>query len=50
MSKFKKLLDKILQGTSDSNIQFNDLGTLMKALGFDKRIKGSHHIFTKNDV
>jgi uncharacterized protein (DUF1697 family) len=34
MSKYEKLLLKILQGGSDANISFDDLCNLMKNLGF----------------
>jgi len=47
MSQFDKLIKKILSGTSDSNISFSALCQLLCHLGFDERIKGSHHIFTK---
>lgn len=50
MSKREKVLLKVLQGTSDANISFNDLSLLLRHLGFDERIKGSHHIFTKSGV
>ena len=39
-----------LSGTSDSNISFSALCQLLCYFGFDERIKGSHHIFTKYDV
>ena len=45
-----KVLEKILRGTSDANIPFADLCQLLIALGFDQRIRGGHHIFTKEDV
>ena len=32
------------------NIRFDDLRSLLTALGFVQRVKGSHHIFTKPDV
>lgn len=50
MSKFEKLLQKILSGTSDRNIDFQELCNLLSGLGFDERIKGSHHIFSKEGV
>lgn len=50
MSKQKKILLKILSGLSDSNIEFDDLLSILKILGFSVRIKGSHHIFTKDNV
>ncbi|HEO64367.1 MAG TPA: type II toxin-antitoxin system HicA family toxin [Spirochaetes bacterium] len=50
MAKYYKLLEKLLSGDSDSNINFNDLCNLLNKLGFDKRTKGGHHIFTKEGV
>ena len=50
MRRQEKLLQKILQGRSDKNISFSSLRTLMKALGFDERIRGDHHIFTMNGI
>ena len=34
-------------GRSDANIDFSDLCKLLESLGFDERIKGSHHIFSR---
>ena len=50
MGKYGKLRQKILNGVSDANIGFSDLCQLLIRLGFDKRIRGDHHIFTRNDV
>jgi len=50
MGKHEKLLLKILSGTSDANIQFEDLCSLLKHLGFAMRVKGSHHMFRKEAV
>lgn len=50
MSKLDKLLEQILRGSSDANIQFNDLRQLLLYLGFLERTRGSHHIFTKSGV
>jgi predicted RNA binding protein YcfA (HicA-like mRNA interferase family) len=50
MGKHDKLLTQILSGTSDANISFDGLCGLLKYLGFEERIKGSHHIFTKDNV
>jgi len=50
MSRNKKFLDKILRGTSDANISFTRICVLMKAFGFEERIRGDHHIFTKEGV
>ena len=50
MARRDKTLDAILRGTSDANIGFGDLCGLLKQLGFEERIRGSHHIFTREDV
>ena len=41
---------KILRGTSDANIPFTEMCYLLKKFGFEERIKGSHHIFTKKGI
>jgi predicted RNA binding protein YcfA (HicA-like mRNA interferase family) len=46
----QKTLERVLRGTSDSNIRFEDLRRLLLGLGFDERIRGSHHMFSKPDV
>jgi hypothetical protein len=50
MSKYDKLLFQILRGTSDANVSFNDLRHLLTSLGFEERIRGSHHIFRLEGV
>jgi len=50
MTRRGKLLDRILRGTADANIPFTELCRLLRRLGFDERIRGSHHIFTKEGV
>ena len=50
MGQIEKLIAIILSGNSDNNIKFNDLKRLLIRLGFTERIKGSHHIFRKNEV
>jgi predicted RNA binding protein YcfA (HicA-like mRNA interferase family) len=50
MGKYDKLLLKILSGSSDANIQFEDLCNLLKHLGFEIRVRGSHHIFRKEGI
>jgi HicA toxin of bacterial toxin-antitoxin, len=45
-----RLLLRILHGTSDANIPFDGLCRLLRRLGFAERIRGSHHIFTKEGV
>ncbi len=50
MKKHSRILIKILQGTSDANIAFADLCQLLLHLGFQERIRGSHHIFYKENI
>lgn len=50
MGKDEKLIKKILSGTSDKNINFSDLCKLLIRLDFTERIKGDHHIFTREDI
>jgi hypothetical protein len=50
MGKYDKLRQKLLSGASDADIGFSELCQLLKRLGFDERIRGDHHIFTKNGV
>jgi hypothetical protein len=45
-----KILEAILRGTSDANIPFAGLRGLLLRLGFQERIKGSHHIFWREGV
>jgi hypothetical protein len=46
----KRILLQVLQGTADANIRFEDLRSLVSALGFVERIRGDHHIFSKSGV
>ena len=50
MSTSDRALSRILGGASDSNIQFNRLRQLLLNLGFEERVRGSHHIFRKEGV
>ena len=50
MTRRDKLIDRLLRGTSDADIRFQDLVAVLSHLGFDERIKGDHHIFTKTGV
>jgi len=50
MGKFEKLLLQILRGSSDRNISFDDLCRLLESMGFERRVRGSHHTFRKSGV
>jgi hypothetical protein len=41
---------QILHGASDANIRFSALALLMRDLGFEERVRGSHHIFTREGI
>lgn len=45
-----KMLEKILTGTNDRNIKFQDLRKVLVRYGFSERIRGDHHIFSKEHV
>jgi predicted RNA binding protein YcfA (HicA-like mRNA interferase family) len=50
MGKHEKLIQKILSGQKDASILFSEIVGLLQTLGFSMRIKGSHHIFTRNGI
>ncbi|MSS72790.1 MAG: type II toxin-antitoxin system HicA family toxin [Candidatus Latescibacteria bacterium] len=50
MGKYETLLLRLLQGRSDANIPFDDLCHLLRRLGFDERIRSSHHTFRKQGI
>jgi len=50
MSKFSKILEKILSGTNDNSVAFGNLCNLLINIGFQQRIKGDHHIFFKDGI
>jgi hypothetical protein len=41
---------QILHGASDANIRFSDLTQLVGDLGFEERVRGSHHILTEEGI
>ena len=50
MSTHSGFLVRILKGRSDANISFARLRRLLSYFEFEERIRGSHHIFTKEGV
>jgi len=50
MGKHEKLLLKILSGSSDRNIGFDDLRNFLKRTGFKEYTRSSHHMFRKEGV
>jgi hypothetical protein len=50
MTRRDKSLDSLLRGNADSNIVFSELVAILKWLGFQERVRGSHHIFSREGV
>ena len=50
MGNHEKLIRRILSGRQDASIHFSDAVSLLKALGFSLRTKGSHHIFYQEGI
>jgi hypothetical protein len=50
MGKHQKLYEHILMRRSDAGVPFDGLCSLLERLGFQRRIRGDHHIFTKPGV
>ncbi len=50
MGKHDKLVLRLLSGFADANIDFVELRELLKRLGFEERVRGSHHLFRKPGV
>jgi predicted RNA binding protein YcfA (HicA-like mRNA interferase family) len=50
MSRIEKLITKLLFSTSDKNFDFDDLVKILLTLKFEMRVRGSHHIFTKENM
>lgn len=50
MSKFDKLIWKLLTANADNNFDFADLVYILRYFNFESRIYGSHHIFWKSGI
>jgi predicted RNA binding protein YcfA (HicA-like mRNA interferase family) len=50
VSKHDKTKDRVLSGTSNANLRFDEICAMLVHMGFTERIKGSHHIYTKDGV
>lgn len=50
MGKYSKLTRRILASRADGNIQFRAICQLLIRLGFDERVRGDHHVFTRDGV
>jgi predicted RNA binding protein YcfA (HicA-like mRNA interferase family) len=45
-----RTLQRLLSGTCDAAIRFDELVSLLDSLGFVMRIKGSHHLFHRAGI
>ena len=50
MAKLERLLRTVLSGQADRNVRFRDLRRLLIVLGFTERIRGDHHIYTRDGI
>ena len=50
MGRDDKLLSRIISGLADNNIGFDELRDFLKGLGFEERVRGSHHIYRRKEV
>jgi predicted RNA binding protein YcfA (HicA-like mRNA interferase family) len=41
---------RFLSGSADAGISFAELCAILQAIGFTERIRGSHHIFTRDGI
>jgi predicted RNA binding protein YcfA (HicA-like mRNA interferase family) len=46
----EKTLRRLLSGATDAAIRFDDLCQLLESLGFESRVRGSHHLFRKSGI
>ncbi len=47
MSRRQKFLTQLLSGQHDQTLDFSAMCLLLEMLGFEKRVRGSHHLFGK---
>ena len=50
MASAKRVLERILRGDSDTDIRFSAMRNLLSKIGFEERIRGSHHIFFRHGI
>ncbi len=50
VGRYEKILQAVLEGRADANIDFDDLCSLLLQLGFAQRTRGSHHILSRAGV
>jgi hypothetical protein len=50
VTRLRRALPRVLAGTADRNVKFNELHGILIALGFHERVRGSHRIYTREGV
>lgn len=50
MPRVDAVLAQVLDGRHDTSLRFGGLRSLLLALGFSERIRGSHHVFGRPGV
>ena len=50
MTRYGKALQRLLSGTTDQSVRYEELCTLLARLGFAERQRGSHRIFSRDGV
>ncbi len=50
MARFERLVQRILAGVADRNLDFGELCFVLDRLGFSSRIRGGHHIYYRDGV
>jgi hypothetical protein len=50
MGKQEKLLEQLANPSQDANWNFHDIAGLLQRLGWEMRVRGSHHFFRKTGV
>lgn len=50
MGRRRKHYEKIISGTADANIPFEQTRTLLKYLGFSEHIAGDHYIYRREGI
>jgi predicted RNA binding protein YcfA (HicA-like mRNA interferase family) len=50
MGKQEKLLNQLANHSQDANWNFHNMTGLLQRLGWEMRVRGSHHFFHKTEV
>ena len=48
--RHERLVRTILRGRPDANIRFAEPRALLRCLGFEERVRRSHHLFVKEGI